>query len=229
MKYSRFIYILAALSLSSLMAPASATIWQGSTSGTIYLTGYYNFSTQTTPTGFSWCQNFICSYDTTYQYNDATQTLTLLHYQVGTSTFVNSSNPLAMDCSGTSCSYEMGVYGGAPYLSGSASGSYAYLWLDTSRYTSWPFTPVAGVINLGISDSSEFDNQYGDGAHASLTTSISLSPLQAPAPPSSGNIPVPSPSSWLMMLTGLGILIPLYRRYVKAQRKGADGSNDLVV
>lgn len=40
---------------------------------------------------------------------------------------------------------------------------------------------------------------------------------------------VPAPPAWLMMLTGLGILVPLYRKHVKAQRKGGDGGNGLAI
>lgn len=42
-------------------------------------------------------------------------------------------------------------------------------------------------------------------------------------------VPVPSPPTWLMMLTGLGILIPMHRRHVKSQRKGSNEGKSLVV
>lgn len=41
--------------------------------------------------------------------------------------------------------------------------------------------------------------------------------------------PVPSPPEWLMMLTGLGILLPLHRRHVKTQRKRVDGDKRLAI
>lgn len=44
---------------------------------------------------------------------------------------------------------------------------------------------------------------------------VSVSGLVSQPPP--GPSPVPAPASWLMMLTGLGFLAPLYRRHRKRQ------------
>lgn len=79
-----------------------------------------------------------------------------------------------------------------------------------------PLTPSNDASTLYVTPSEGFVTTY----HA---LSITFTPSQDPA------TPVPAPPAWLMMLTGLGILIPLYRRHVKAQRKGDDGAKGLAV
>ncbi|AOU97706.1 hypothetical protein BI364_06800 [Acidihalobacter yilgarnensis] len=100
-------------------------------------------------------------------------------------------------------------------------------------------------INLVLS---QFDNQPSDWSQLFLFSVPSPAdgaiPLGADVnPPTSANTPynlvgarpggavggiaVPAPPSWLMMLTGFGILFPIYRQHIKPKRKNADRNNTL--
>ena len=80
---------------------------------------------------------------------------------------------------------------------------------------------TSGSPTLTLSGSPSISTAPSNGYNQSFTAQVTLTnPDQPPPPPTA----VPAPPGWLMMLTGLGILIPLYRRRV-TQRKGV-GSED---
>lgn len=105
--------------------------------------------------------------------------------------------------------------------------------LNYETLTGWLFasyTPTNSVVTFGIGprgavydytlslsltnvQSDDWASFFGNGFCQANTTqcydtiSTTVTPIAAPAPP-----------AWLMMLTGLGLLAPLYRRYKRGRR-----------
>ncbi len=71
-----------------------------------------------------------------------------------------------------------------------------------------PYIPYLSPYDYTVA--SNHDLYQGDSASFSIAQAT---------PPPSGNPSVPEPSSWLMMLAGLALLVPLYRR----RRRKQDG------
>src|SRR5574337_512096 len=122
---------------------------------------------------------------------------------------------------GVVCLLSSGTVGQCPQSPGPAPGQYnqtvfnfggtAFLSLTYGSYN--PGTPVSWMAF--------YDNQ--DPVSVFEFTQFTIHSHEIPL------AAVPAPSSWLMMLTGLGILFPLYRQHVKTKRKSkiVDRSNAL--
>lgn len=193
------------LAITSLLVLMLVFLYTPNASATMWQGSFSTtLSTSNLPAGW----NYGDSYQLSLTYNDSTSLLSLLNFSIGSVQFIDPSNNISQICV-NQCTFFSSI--------------------TTSKAALSPFelhvslSPrMVGFNALNTSELSYFGS--------TTTTGVSMYKYYAGTfSAEQPSKPVPAPPAWLIMLTGLGILIPLYRRHVEAHRKGVDEDQGVAV